>query len=405
VQAVKAVQIRYQPSEDVLKLLEVFREMVNYCISIGLEKNITSRFKLTNEVYNELSKYGLHTWYSLSAIEVATAILKNYRKAKRKNNNVKRPYARKLMAKLGNQAYKVVGDKLRIPIKPRQYFYVKLHKRALEFLSNTTLKLGSITLTACTVSMTFSKTAEVMEPKGYVAYDINEKSIDGAYIENEKVTFKSYDLSRICEVRHGYFERVRRVQAKYSKDRRVAKKIQQKYFRNQKNKVDALLHKVSSDIVKQAKDKGYSIILENLKGIRNSINHKVLDVNKFNSKIQYISKFSKRLKRRLNSWSFRKLQNFIEYKARWEGVKVIYVNPRNTSKLCSICGSIIYPKEQTCRKCGINRHLNAALNLLKTQDERVWFTLNRSTNVAVNSPLNKAMSKSGEVNLYRLTEP
>jgi hypothetical protein len=65
--AVKAVQLNYAPTEEVLNLLKTFRSMVNYCIHVGLEKNITSRFKLSNEVYNELNKYGLHTWYSLSA--------------------------------------------------------------------------------------------------------------------------------------------------------------------------------------------------------------------------------------------------------------------------------------------------------------------------------------------------
>ncbi|MBS7613266.1 transposase, partial [Candidatus Bathyarchaeota archaeon] len=80
-QAVKAVQIPYHPSEEILRLLETFRDMVNYCIHVGLEKNITSRFKLSNEVYHKLNNYGLHTWYNLSVIEVATAILKNYRKA------------------------------------------------------------------------------------------------------------------------------------------------------------------------------------------------------------------------------------------------------------------------------------------------------------------------------------
>ncbi|MEM2851023.1 MAG: hypothetical protein QXW18_04375, partial [Candidatus Bathyarchaeia archaeon] len=84
------------------------------------------------------------------------------------------------MAKLGNQAYKIVDGKLRIPIKPKKYLYVPLHKRALVFLSDSTLKLGSVTLTARTVSVAFSKTAEVIEPKGYVAYDVNEKSIDEA---------------------------------------------------------------------------------------------------------------------------------------------------------------------------------------------------------------------------------
>jgi len=132
--AVRAVSIPYQPPEDVLRLLEAFRNMVNYCIRVGLEKGITSRFRLTREVYHRLMEYGYHSWYVLSAIEVATVILKNYRKAKRRNGRVKAPRARRLMAKIGNQAVKVGNGMLRIPLKPRQYLHIQLYKRARDLL-------------------------------------------------------------------------------------------------------------------------------------------------------------------------------------------------------------------------------------------------------------------------------
>lgn len=243
-EAVKTVLIPYEPNDDVLNTLQIFRGMVNYCISVGLERKITSRFRLSNEVYKKLTKCGLHSWYVLGAIEVATAILKNYRKANRKGRNVKRPYARRLVAKLGNQAYRVDGNRLRTPIKPRQYFYIKLHKRVMEFLSDPTLKLGSITLTTSIVGLVFSKTAEVVEPEGHVAYDINEASIDGAYIKKSKAKTLRFDLSEIVKVKHGYFDRVRRVQPRYAKDRRVIKKIQQKWFKNQGNRVNSTLHQI-----------------------------------------------------------------------------------------------------------------------------------------------------------------
>jgi len=395
--AVKAVQLNYAPTEETLSLLETFRDMVNCCIRIGLEKNLTSRFRLSNEVYHRLNDFGLHTWYNLSAIEVAASILKNYRKAIRKKKIVKKPYAQRLMAKIGNQAYKIIdNNKLRIPIKPKEYFYIPLHKRVRRFLSDATLKLGSVTLTARMVSVVFSKSAEVAETKGYMAYDLNERSIDGAYVEGNKVRVVKHDLSRICEVRHGYFNRVRKVQNKFAKDRRVSRKVQRKWFAKQNAKVNSTLHKVSTEIVKSAKERSQGILLENLKNIRKSINQKVQKLNPFNGKVQMISKHSKRLKRRLNSWSFLKLQSFIEYKALWEGVKVVKINARNTSKFCSVCGYIIEPREQNCPKCGINRHVNACLNLLKAQDESLRFRLDRFPNVAVNRPLNKAESKREE---------
>ncbi|WXG42788.1 MAG: IS200/IS605 family accessory protein TnpB-related protein [Promethearchaeati archaeon SRVP18_Atabeyarchaeia-1] len=398
--AVKAVQVPYEPTSDVLSLLETFRSMVNCCIRVGLEKNVTSRFSLQSETYHKLGNYGLHTWYSLSAIEAATAILKNYRKAKRRRQNARVPRATKLIAKLGNQGYKVADGKLRIPIKPREYFYVPLHKRAAQFLSDATLKLGSITLTSCAVSVVFSKIAEVAELGSYVAYDTNERSIDGAYVrEDGGLAVESRDLSGVSEARQGYFERVRRMQARYAKDRRVATKIQRRWFANQNSKVSTMLHQVSSAIVRQAKTRGQGIILEDLRHIRRTINRKVLGVNDFNRKIQMISIRSKRLKRRLNSWSFRRLQGFIEYKALWDGAKITKVSAWDTSRVCAVCGCVMRdPKAKTVECCGMDRHVNACLSMLKAQDERVRFTLDRSARVAVISPFNKAMSQSGEVN-------
>jgi putative transposase len=397
--AVKAVQIPYEPTDRVLQLLEYFRSMVDQCIHVGIEKNLTSRFKLERVVYRQLSEFGLHSWYTLSAVEVATAILKNYRKAKRRQQDVNVPRARKLTAKLGNQGYRVIDGDIRIPIVPGEYFYIPLHKRAIQFLSDSSLKLGSITLTTCMASLVFSKTVEVAEPKSYVAYDTNECSIDGARVEGGLVVAESLDLSRVSEIRHEYFERVRRVQAKYSGDRRVCEKILRRWFTNQNNKVNTALHQASSAIVKQAKASGQGIILEDLKNIRRAVNKKALGVNDVNGKTQRISKYSKKLKRRLNSWSFRKLQSFIEYKALWEAVKVVKADPRNTSRVCAVCGWISQdPKAKTLECCGIGRHVNACLNMLKTQDETLRFSVDRSSHVAVIRPLDKAVSQSGEVN-------
>jgi len=76
--------------------------MVNKCIDIGLEKGITSRYALVRETYHELRRPELRSWYALSAVEAATTLLKNYCKAERRGKKVKRPRAKKLMAKIGH---------------------------------------------------------------------------------------------------------------------------------------------------------------------------------------------------------------------------------------------------------------------------------------------------------------
>lgn len=365
VKAVKCVGIPYKPSRDVLGLLEAFRDMVNYCIHVGLERGVTSRFRLSNEVYHDLTKSGYHTWYVLSAIEVATTILKNYRKAKRGNCEVRVPRARKLMAKIGNQAIKVANGMLRIPLKPRQYLYIQLHKRARSLLEEH--RVCSVTLTSEAVYVSFSKTVKVEEPEGWIAVDVNEDNVTAVSSDGE---VRVFDLSKLKEAIYGYFERRRRLQRRYHKDRRVLKKAFLKLSENYQNKVSTMLHQVSKHIVEWCRERNYGLIYENLKGLRKAVNVKAKRFNKFNGKVQRISKRSKKLKRRLNNWWFRRFLNQIEYKALWEGIKTIESRyTRGSSSTCPICGFRLkkYPNGLVeCGKHGLmNRHVVACLNLLR----------------------------------------
>jgi len=101
-----------------------------------------------------------------------------------------------------------------------------------------------------------------------------------------------------------------------------------------------------------------------------------LAVNKAVIILEYLNgmksnKYSKNLNRRLSSWPRRKPHNIIEYKAGWEGIPVIKLDPRNSSRTCPRCGSIkksrlgkIFKRKQ----CGwqIDRQINAGINLLQT---------------------------------------
>jgi len=118
----------------------------------------------------------------------------------------------------------------------------------------------------------------------------------------------------------------------------------------EKRVVDDLLHKISRKIVNRAKEENAVIVLGDLKGIR-----KQNKGRKFN--------------RKLNSFPYYRLSQFIEYKAAWEGIAVIKVNEANTSKLCSRCGSqgLRHNGRFVCPNCGIelNADVNGALNILK----------------------------------------
>ena len=124
----------------------------------------------------------------------------------------------------------------------------------------------------------------------------------------------------------------------------------------QTKRVENILHRISKEVIMYANAKKYAIAMEKLTHIRNSM-------RKGNYK-------GKHIRGRLNAWNFRKLQKFIEYKARWEGIPVVYVDAKNTSKQCSRCGCLnkLYPNEHILKcSCGleIDRHVNASINILK----------------------------------------
>ena len=69
------------------------------------------------------------------------------------------------------------------------------------------------------------------------------------------------------------------------------------------------------------------------------------------------------------SWG--KFISMLRYKAAWAGVRLIEVDPTNTSQECSNCGTMVpkglHERVHDCPRCGVivDRDLNAARNLLK----------------------------------------
>jgi IS605 OrfB family transposase len=88
----------------------------------------------------------------------------------------------------------------------------------------------------------------------------------------------------------------------------------------EKRKMKDLDHKISRTIVNYALKHKLRIVVENLKGIRNNARK---------------GKGSKTKNRFVNSWSFYRLQQFIEYKSKEHGIPFEKINPHYTSQECS----------------------------------------------------------------------
>ncbi len=111
------------------------------------------------------------------------------------------------------------------------------------------------------------------------------------------------------------------------------------------------LHKAAKAIVDEAKRLNAIIAIGNPKGIRRNGR-------------------GRRFNRKLNSWPFWKLRQYIEYKANWRGIAVIEVSEAYTSQRCWRCGAIGKRSGRhhglfECPRCGLkeNADRNGAFNI------------------------------------------
>jgi putative transposase len=82
-------------------------------------------------------------------------------------------------------------------------------------------------------------------------------------------------------------------------------------------------HVISKALVGIAERTGRGLALENLKGIRSRVTARGSDA-----------------RARLGNWAFGQTGSFAAYKAKRAGVPVCFVDPRNTSRECEMCGCI-----------------------------------------------------------------
>ncbi len=113
-------------------------------------------------------------------------------------------------------------------------------------------------------------------------------------------------------------------------------------------------HVISKRIVSKAKANGQGIAIEELRHIRKRTDRTV--------------RHSQRS--RHSSWSFGQLRSFLSYKAALAGVPLHLVDPRNTSRMCHVCGHCAKENRKSqasfvCQACGYtdNADRNAAINI------------------------------------------
>jgi len=345
--AIKTVQQFYSPDQNILRLLEQFRQMMNRCIQIGIAENVSSLKALSLKAYRQLAAYDVMSYYKMCAVSAAVGVLRNYRKVARQGET-RMPYVRRLRVTTC-YGFKVQDGRLLLPHRPRETIKIPLTPHVRATIAGNLIR--SVTLTPDKLSLAYAKHVSEVRPQGFMGIDSN---LDNVTLATTDGSVLKHNLCKATRVKSTYS----RVRSHIKRnDVRIRRHIANKYGRKQREKVKQILHHASKQIVDEAKRRHFGVVMENLTGMRR------LYVRGNGQGRAY--------RGRMNSWSYAELQRQIEYKAHWEGLPVIYVHPHGTSAKCSVCGSRLarIPEENRqlrCPSCGVtvDRDVNAARNIL-----------------------------------------
>ncbi len=329
-------------------MMETFCDIVNHCIKLGLENNVTTLKKFSSMFYHELDCYSIPTYYKLTAISQACGRLTQMKYSIKQGIDPKSPFVRKpyLVSCYG---FKINGMLLSIPIGNRKYVNIILNQHTISGLSEQGVKPRSFVITPTSISITIRKQVQEITPESVIGIDRNLRN---ATIATPTGTIM-YRTDKLLSIK----ENSQYVRAAFRRnDRRVKNKFFSQRKNRQSRRIQQYLHKISKDIVQKARHSKSLIVFEDLKGIRKLYRKGNGQETKF--------------RRKLNSWSFYELQRQIQYKASWAGIPVQFIDPKRTSKLCPICGERIQEdrlnrRKVLCSNCGrsMDRDVVASMNI------------------------------------------
>jgi IS605 OrfB family transposase len=175
--------------------------------------------------------------------------------------------------------------------------------------------------------------------------------------QRQAVEFGNGERSLIS-TRNRYIKEIKELQYKVSlakggKGRKRKTKAIERLKKNEVNFMKTKNHEASKKIIQFAlKNNAGCIKMEKLTGITENTGNYYLG----------------------RRWSYFQLQTMVEYKAKMNGIKCVYINPKNTSKTCSKCGNInkdltLSDRIYVC-ECGnsLDRDYNASLNIARSNE-------------------------------------
>ena len=315
-------------------------------------------------------KAGLPSALTNQCIRDAKSIVKKYNEACRdaEHKNVKLakqgknititatlPVLKKPCCYINNQNFKIKGDYIEFPVmvngkSKRLSVKTKMTDNQKSIFASN--KLGTMRIVYKNNKIVAQIVYETAEPTysddgNVMGVDLGIKCPAVSYVSDGGVKFFGNGRKNKYMRRHYKYLRQKLQKAKHID---AVKRINDKEQRVMKD-ID---HKISHDIVETAVAHNVKVIkLERLANIRST------------------ARTSRKNNHSLHNWSFYRLAQFIEYKAKLAGIAVEYVNPAYTSQTCPVCGNVHHANDRnyTC-KCGfhIHRDVLGAMNICNSTE-------------------------------------
>lgn len=282
------------------------------------------------------------------------AILKNRSLLKRGSAIRKKatslPILRKPCCYINNQNFTIKDSHIEFPVmvngkSKRISVFGKLTDRQKTLFSDA--KFGTMRIVIKNHTLVAQIVYKVSEPElksdgNVMGVDLGIKCPAVAYCSDGSVMFYGNGRKNKYIRRHYAYLR-KKLQT--SKKIKAVKRINDKEQRIMRD-ID---HKVSCSIVETAMAHNVKVIkLEQLQNIRSA------------------TRTSRKNNHSLHNWSFYRLAQFIEYKAKRAGIFVEYVNPAYTSQRCPVCGNVHHANDRHYEcECGfrIHRDILGAMNI------------------------------------------
>jgi len=332
---------------------------------------VPSKSQAHQMFYQMLKSYGFRAHVARNIYGCALALVKSVRES-----SGGKPALRKLSARLDYQDARVELDRgvVRVIIRDKWYALKLKHKR--EYVERfKSLRWKEVHVKYVNgklfVSVVFEFRYEPYTPKGLMALDINLKMV-AAYDGFEVRRFRTRFVEALSKRK-----RAEDLQSKYPERWRYNEKILSRVrelHRRARNIVVDWSWKLAKQIILKALKKGYAVVLEDLKNLRENANSK-----------------SDAVAWKLAMFAYRRLKHSMISKALEYGVPVIIVDPRNTSSTCPRCGErLLYiHRLAICGGCGFkaDRDTIGAMN--------IWFRALQAYAGVPGSPL-RASAMKGE---------